>query len=244
MDGNNFRIHVLGDLTEEEAREFVYGTAVGATIDPLSVAPPGVAAPVVTWPGIINDPLEPIAVPGGAEEQWPAIYERCGGNIGMLKQCVGAARELGNWKDALSIVVANSRSAIEQGFKPKVIPQRDEPPDWAKDQWATAVERITTAPHHAVLRNKLAKELGKGDEQRGGEIIFSMVKYNLLALRPYSILARDLPREVYGVNQKEVVTLPSTGHTWAAKRELARKEIDAEKAAVELAEKAKSKPKK
>ncbi|KAL4546313.1 hypothetical protein Ndes2526B_g05397 [Nannochloris sp. 'desiccata'] len=44
---NNFRIHVLGDLTEEEAREFVYGTAVGATIDPLSVAAPGVAAPVL-----------------------------------------------------------------------------------------------------------------------------------------------------------------------------------------------------
>ncbi|KAG7667440.1 hypothetical protein KSW81_004140 [Nannochloris sp. 'desiccata'] len=61
---NNFRIHVLGDVTEEEAREFVYGTAVGATIDPLFVAAPDVAAPVVTWPGIINDPSEPIAVPG------------------------------------------------------------------------------------------------------------------------------------------------------------------------------------
>ncbi|KAL4513285.1 hypothetical protein Ndes2437A_g08230 [Nannochloris sp. 'desiccata'] len=67
---NNFRIHVLGDVTEEEAREFVYGTAVGATIDPLFVAAPDVAAPVVTWPGIINDPSEPIAVPGGAVEQW------------------------------------------------------------------------------------------------------------------------------------------------------------------------------
>ncbi|KAL4522958.1 hypothetical protein Ndes2526A_g07682 [Nannochloris sp. 'desiccata'] len=57
---NNFRIHVLGDLTEEEAREFVYGTAVGATIDPLSVAAPGVAAPVVTWPGAgpqVHEPL-------------------------------------------------------------------------------------------------------------------------------------------------------------------------------------------
>ena len=244
MATNNFRIHVLGDLTEEEAREFVYGTAVGATIDPLSVAPPGVAAPVVTWPGIINDPLEPIAVPGGAEEQWPAIYERCGGNIGMLKQCVGAARELGNWKDALSIVVANSRSAIEQGFNPKVISKRDELPDWFEDQWATVLEHLTTAPHHAVLRNELAKELGKGDKKRGDEIILSMVKYNLLALRPYSPLARDLPREVFGDEEEEVVTLPSAGHTWAAKRILLKRKRDADKAAAELAEKAKSKPKK
>ncbi|KAG7674661.1 hypothetical protein KSW81_000305 [Nannochloris sp. 'desiccata'] len=190
---NNFRIHVLGDLTEEEAREFVYGTAVGATIDPLSVAAPGVAAPVVTWPGIINDPSEPIAVPG---------------------------------------------------FKPKVIPKRDELPDWFEDQWAMVLQRLTTAPHHAVLRNELAKNLGKGDEERGDEIILSMVKYNLLALRSYSTLARDLPREVYGVEEEEVVTLPSAGHTWAAKRILLKRKRDAYKSAAELAEKAKSKPKK
>ncbi|KAG7672829.1 hypothetical protein KSW81_001772 [Nannochloris sp. 'desiccata'] len=222
---NNFRIHVLGDLTEEEAREFVYGTAVGATIDPLSVA-----APVVTWHGIINDPSESEPVPGGAEGQWPAICERCGGNIGMKKQCVGAARDLGNWEDALGDVVANSRSAIKQGFKPKVITKRDEPPDWAKDQWETVLERITEAPYHAIIREDLAKELGNGDEERGDEIILSMVKYNLLALRPYSTLARDLPREVYGVGDKDVVTLPSPGYLWAAKRELLERKTDAENA--------------
>ncbi|KAG7666862.1 hypothetical protein KSW81_000627 [Nannochloris sp. 'desiccata'] len=233
---NNFRIHVLGDLTEEEAREFVYGTAVGATIDPLSVAAPGVAAPVVTWPGIINDPSEPIAVPAGAEEQWQAIYERCGGNIGMLKQCVGAARELGSWKDALDVVVANSRSAIEQGFSPEILPKRDELPEWTEGQWATVLERLTTAPHHSVLRNELEKDVGNGDGKTGKQIILSMVEYNLLALRPYSTLARDLPLEVYGVGEKEVVTLPSPSHVWAAKRELLERKIDADKA--------KSKPKK
>ncbi|KAG7671494.1 hypothetical protein KSW81_003629 [Nannochloris sp. 'desiccata'] len=241
---NNFRIHVLGDLMEEEAREFVYGTAVGATIDPLSVAAPGVAAPGVTWPGVINDPSEPIAVPGGAEEQWQAIYERCGGNIGMLKQCVGAARELGSWKDALDIVVANSRSAIEQGFDPEIIPKRDELPEWTEGQWATVLQRITTAPHHAVLRNELAKDLGKGDGKTGKKILLSMVKYNLLALRPYSTLARDLPLEVFGDEEEEVLTLPSAGHTWAAKRILLKRKRDADKSAAELAEKAKSKPKK
>ncbi len=234
MATNNFRIHVLGDLTEEEAWEFVYGTAVGATIDPASevaaVAVPGVADPVVTWPGIINDPLEPVPVPGGAEEEWQAIHERCGGNIGMLQQCVGAARELGNWKDALDIVVANSRSAIEQGFSPEIIPNRDELPDWFEDQWATVLQRIITSPHHAVLRKELEKEVAKRDGKTGKQVILSMVKYNLLALRPYSTLARDLPREVYGVGEKEVVTLPSPGHVWAAKRELLERKIDIENA--------------
>jgi hypothetical protein len=48
-------------------------------------------------------------------------------------------------------------------------------------------------------------------------------------LRPYSTLARDLPREVYGVGEKEVVTLPSPGHTWAAKGELLERKSDFEK---------------
>jgi hypothetical protein len=232
--GGNFEINVLGDLTEEEARCFLYGTAVGATIHPASVAAPGAAPavsdPVVIWPGIINDPSEPEPVPGGAEEEWHTIYERCGGNIGMLMQCVGAARRLGNWKDALDIVVANSRSAIEQGFDPEIIPKRDVDPEWTEDQWETVLQRITTAPHHAVLRNELAKDLGKGDGKTGRQILLSMVKYNLLALRPYSTLARDLPLEVYGVGEKEVVTLPSPGHVWAAKRELLERKSDVEKA--------------
>ena len=206
MATNNFEVQVLGDLTEEEAREFFLGGGVKGT-----------------WAGIINGSSSPNSVPDGAEEHWPAIYERCGGNIGMLQQCVIEARAQGNWKDALSTVVANSRSAIEQGFTPKVIPKRDEPPDWFEDHWATVLQRLTTAPHHAVLRNELAKELGKGDKQRGDEIIFSMVKYNLLVLRPYSTLARDLPREVYGVDQEEVVTLPSPGDVWAAKRVLLKR---------------------
>ena len=202
MAKGNFVIEVLGDLTEKEAREFVLGDGDKGT-----------------WPGIINDPSEQKPVPSGAEEQWPAIYERCGGNIGMLQQCVIEARSKGNWEDALDIVVANSRSAMTQGFHPTTrIPKRDEPPLWTKDQWEMVLERITTAPHHAVLRNELAKELGKGDDEMGEKILLSMVKYNFLAVRPYSSLARDLPREVYGDGKKEVVTLPSPGDVWAAKR--------------------------
>jgi hypothetical protein len=72
--------------------------------------------------------------------------------------------------------------------------------------------------HHAVLASEIEKELGKGSEKRGSEILLSMVKYNLLALRPPSTLARDLPQEVYGSGKKKttVVTLPLPAHVWAA----------------------------
>ena len=66
----------------------------------------------------------------------------------------------------------------------------------------------------------LAKDLGKGDQERGKLILLSMVEYNLLALRPDSELARDLPEEVYGGDEDEVVTFISPAHAGSAKKEL------------------------
>lgn len=211
MAEGNFEIEVIGDLTEEEAREFVLGDGGKGS-----------------WAGIINSSSEPYPVPPGAEEHWPAIYERCGGNVGMLKRCVHTARRKESWESALDIVVANSLSTIRQGFKPASIPKRDELPRWTSKQWETVLECITKAPHHAVLRDELEEKLGKRDADSGNEIILSMVKYNLLALRPYSSLARDLPREVYGDGMNEVVTLPSPGDVWAAKQQLLERKSDAD----------------
>ena len=211
MAAHNFVIKVLGDLSEEEAKVFFLGD--------------GDKGP---WAGIINDPSSPKPVPPGAKEKWPAIYERCGGNIGMLVQCVIAARNEGSWDVALRLVVANLLTKIQEGFDPKGFKQGDEPPDWTEAQWETVLQEIVKAPHHAVLREELAKKLGKGDGKMGKKVILSMVKYNLLALRPYSELARDLPPEVHGDRKKEVVTLPSPGYLWAAKDVLLERS-DAEK---------------
>ena len=68
MTNDKFKVEVVGDLTEKEARAFVYGTAVGATVAAI------VLDPARTWPGIVNNPSEPSAVPPGAEEQWSVIY--------------------------------------------------------------------------------------------------------------------------------------------------------------------------
>lgn len=185
---DKLEVEVVGDLTEEEAHKFVYGDGVAGG-----------------WPGIIR-------------EQWPAIYERCGGNIGLLQQCVAGATRWGNWDAGLNAVVTGPLEAVSRGFKPKVyIVKGGEAPLWTKDQWKIVLERITRAPHHAVLASEIEEELGKGCDRGGDEILLSMVKYNLLALRPPSDLARDLPREVYGRNRAAVVTLPLPAHAWAAK---------------------------
>jgi len=204
MTEDKFEVEVLGDLTEEEAENFMYGEgAVGG------------------WRGIVNDSFKTKEEVAQAQGQWSEIYQRCGGNIGLLQQCVAKARNLkGNWDSALQAVVAGPVGAVLQGFKPSVyIVKGGEAPLWTKGQWRMVLERITSAPHHAVLASKVKEELGKGSEKRGSKILLSMVKYNLLALRPSSTLARDLPQDVYGSGKKKttVVTLPLPAHIWAAK---------------------------
>jgi hypothetical protein len=203
MTEDKFEVEVLGDLSEEEAEKFMYGDGVAGG-----------------WRGIVNSSFSTKEELVEAKDQWPEIYHRCGGNIGLLQQCVKAARNLkGNWASALQKVVAGPLSAVERGFKPEVyIVKGGEAPLWTDVQWRMVLERITTAPHHAVLASEIEIELGRGSEKKGSEILLSMVKYNLLALRPPSDLARDLPQEVYendGVNET-VVTLPLPAHLWAA----------------------------
>ncbi|KAG7673480.1 hypothetical protein KSW81_006689 [Nannochloris sp. 'desiccata'] len=209
MTEDKFRVKVLGDLTKEEAEKFMYGDGVAGG-----------------WRGIVNDSFKTKEDLANAKDQWSEIYQRCGGNIGLLKQCVAEARDLkGDWGSALQEVVAGPLGAVERGFKPEVYIQKGgEDPLWTDVQWKMVLERITTSPQHAVLASEIEEELGKGSEKKGSEILLSMVKYNLLALRPPSTLARDLPQEAYendGVIET-VVTLPLPDHVWAAKAVLKR----------------------
>jgi hypothetical protein len=136
----------------------------------------------------------------------------------MLKDFVAEAKLWGNWDAALNGVVSNLRSEIDLGFEPRrYIVKGGEAPLWTAQQWRMVLERITTAKDLAVLVSEIENELeGKGSIGQGSEILLSMVKYNLLALRP-STLARDLPVKVYGDYVEDVVTLPLPAHVWAAK---------------------------
>ena len=200
MTEDKFEVEVVGDLSEEEAEKFMYGDGVAGG-----------------WRGIVNDTFTTKEELVEAKNQWPEIYQRCGGNIGLLQQCVDARELKGTWASALKNVVVGPRRAVLRGFEPEIyIVKGGEAPLWTDVQWRMVLERITTAPHHAVLASELKKELGKGSEKKGSEVLLSMVKYNLLALRPPSTLARDLPQEVYGVGNDDVVTLPLPAHVWAA----------------------------
>jgi hypothetical protein len=207
MTKDKFEVEVLGDLIEEEAQNFVFGDGDGVAGG---------------WPGIINDvPPGTKAAPAGAKEKWSEIYKRCGGNIGLMNHCVAKAQSLGNWDAALNGVVANPLEDIVLGFKPRrYIVKGGKAPLWTAKQWRMVLERITTATDHAVLVSEIEKELGDGDVERGAEILLSMVKYNLLALRPFSTRARDLTKDVYGKRNAPVVTLPLPAHVWAAEATL------------------------
>jgi hypothetical protein len=79
-------------------------------------------------------------------------------------------------------------------------------PKWTPDEFRTVLRLIARAPHRAVLEEKVAVALGG----RGFEVLLSLVEHNLLALRPESRLARDLPPEVFeGELGARVVTMPS-----------------------------------
>ena len=65
---------------------------------------------------------------------------------------------------------------------------------------------VARAPHHALLADKVEAALGED----GSQVLLSLVQHNLLALRPRSRLARDLPPEVFeGELGARVVTMPS-----------------------------------
>ena len=211
---------VLGNLPENEARDFMFGDAEG------------------TWPGIINKrPFLAKKVRDSAEEQWPEIYKWCGGNILELETCIQQARTKRDWKIALESIEEQSREAIQRGFRPSVIPKHEVAPLWTKEQWKLVLECISAAPHHAVLRSKVVTELNKQrswwpwqKKVSGETVLLSMEQYNLLTVRPPSFLARDIPEEAYKSmygGKEEVVTMRLPGHAAAAKDLLA--EMNAEK---------------
>ena len=207
------KVAVIGDLTEEEAKAFVLGAdaAAGTAVDAA------IAANAESWRGLIHMGLVE-TVPAGAASMWNEIYDRCGGNIGLSEECMIEAGVQGSWEAALETVVAGPRRAVRKGFSPRKMPERDVPPLWTREQWKTVLRFIVDAEHHAVLRSALEEALHTdGDDASGEDALLSMVKYNLLTLRPASLLARDLPLRVHGKKRGEVVTLPSPAHLWAAK---------------------------
>ena len=106
---------------------------------------------------------------------------------------------------------------------------------WTSEDYQIAVSLIAdAAPYYAVPQIVMAAELerdGRLSKQgRGGvdglQVLLSMIEYNVLSVRPYSDMAKDIPREVFFrmVKRKKgsrevkdsVVVMPSPAHLFAA----------------------------
>lgn len=111
---------------------------------------------------------------------------------------------------------------------------------WTSEDYQIAVGLIAdAAPYYAVPQIVMAAELqkdgrlfkqGRGDID-GLQVLYSMIEYNVLSVRPYSGMAKDIPREVFhrmvkrkkGTEQEgtdSVVVMPSPAHLFAALKNL------------------------
>ena len=106
---------------------------------------------------------------------------------------------------------------------------------WTSEDYQIAVGLIAdAAPYYAVPQIVMAAELEKdgrlSKQGRGGvdglQVLLSMIEYNVLSVRPYSDMAKDIPREVFfrmvkrengsRVVKDSVVVMPSPAHLFEA----------------------------
>ena len=107
---------------------------------------------------------------------------------------------------------------------------------WTSEDYRIAVGLIAdAAPYYAVPQIVLAAELEKdgrlSKQGRGSvdglQVLLSMIEYNVLSVRPYSYMAKYIPREVFfrmvegenGIKEEKndsVVVMPSPAHLFEA----------------------------
>jgi hypothetical protein len=92
FDANSRDDQVLGDLTSAEAFVYVCGGKVlnrwGTEED---------------WPGLIAQSAETLAL-GMTPEDWKKVWSVCGGNIHLLKICVGYAKQSKSWEKGKNVL--------------------------------------------------------------------------------------------------------------------------------------------
>jgi hypothetical protein len=92
---------------------------------------------------------------------------------------------------------------------------------WEAKHYKAVLRLIAASPYHAVRRKEVHAALDKegiAENVTAAKVLLSMVEFNVLALRPYTDMAKDIPREAYfkkvGSKEKQdnVVTMPSPAH--------------------------------
>ena len=111
---------------------------------------------------------------------------------------------------ALEEVLQTARPSVQRGLKPG--PEAG----WTVQQYAETVRAITAGASYAVLASVLEAQFGGGSA--GRQVLQAMVRNDLVAYRPYSSWARDLPVGAFRASDRpnpeleEVVTAPSPAH--------------------------------
>ncbi len=118
------------------------------------------------------------------------------------------------------------------------------PRSWESKHYKAVLRLIAAHPYHAVCQKDAEAALEKVNEKNAvqkvlnmvdvktktenvtsDQVLLSMVEYNLVSLRPYSEMAKGIPREAFfteewGVEEQDsVVTMPSPAHLAALLQE-------------------------
>ncbi|KAG7670933.1 hypothetical protein KSW81_004363 [Nannochloris sp. 'desiccata'] len=205
---------VLGDLTSAEAFLYLCGGKV--------LHKEGVEE---DWPGLITQSKETLDL-GMTREDWKKVWSVCGGNIHLLKVCVGYAEECNSWEQGVAKILSRPQKAVTKALKrPELIRPpvgSDGPRIWEAKHYRAVLRLIAANPYHAVRQEDAEAALqdvgGIPKSVTAAKVLESMVEFNVVSLRSYSEMAEDIPREAFfkeewGVEEQDnVVTMPSPAH--------------------------------
>ncbi|KAG7667029.1 hypothetical protein KSW81_000773 [Nannochloris sp. 'desiccata'] len=156
-------------------------------------------------------------------EDWKKVWSVCGGNIHLLKICVGYAKQSKSWEKGVVKTLLKPQMEVAEALER---PETIDPPVgsdgsrlWEAKHYKAVLRLIAANPYHAV-RQKDAEAALKdvGENVTAAQVLLSMVGFNVLSLRPYTEMAKDIPREAFfkkgrrKEKQDNVVTMPSPAH--------------------------------
>ncbi|KAH7621237.1 hypothetical protein NADE_009283 [Nannochloris sp. 'desiccata'] len=214
-DANSRDDQVLGDLTSAEAFVYLCG---GKVLNRNGV--------LEDWPGLIaqSKEIKTLALKMTPED-WKKVWSVCGGNIHLLKVCVGYAKQSKSWEKGVAKTLLKPQMDVAEALE---FPELIDPPIgstgpriWEGKHYKTVLRLIAANPYHAVRRNEVhaaLKDVGVAENVTAAQVLLSMVEFNVLSLRPYSEMAEDIPREAFfkeewGLEEGDnVVTMPSPAH--------------------------------
>ncbi|KAG7672245.1 hypothetical protein NADE_000081 [Nannochloris sp. 'desiccata'] len=158
-------------------------------------------------------------------EDWKKVWSVCGGNIQLLKVCVAYAMQSNSWDKGVREILSGPQMAVTKALE---YPELFDPPVgstgpriWEGKHYKAVLRLIAASPYHAVRRKEVhaaLENVGFPENVTAAKVLLSMVEFNVLSLRPYSEMAKDIPREAFftQVGRKEkqdnVVTMPSPAH--------------------------------